>query len=87
MRKNVMQILDLLTGLLQVASAAAGLYAAITLARRQLARRVEGEPAEPPVGTLPATVPSSVQPSSVPQPTLGSPVEASATSPEADARP
>lgn len=82
-----MQILDLLTGLLRVASAAAGLYAAITLARRQLARRVAGEPAEPPVGTPPATVPSPVQPSPGPQPTPGSPVEASALSPEADARP
>ncbi len=82
-----MQILDLLTGLLQVASAAAGLYAAITLARRQLTRPVEGEPAEPPVGTPSATTPPFVQPSSGPQPMLGSPVEASATSPEADARP
>ncbi|MFB4294663.1 hypothetical protein ACBI99_44010 [Nonomuraea sp. ATR24] len=86
MRKNVMQILDLLTSILQVASAAAGLYAAITLARRQLARRVEGEPAEPPVVTLPATTPPSTQPSSVPQRTPGVPVEASPSPPEADAR-
>ncbi|GGT43444.1 hypothetical protein GCM10010176_103750 [Nonomuraea spiralis] len=60
-----MQILDLLTGLLQVASAAAGLYTAITPARRQLARRAEGEPGEPPVRTPPATAPrpSSPRPS------------------------
>lgn len=85
-RKNAMQILDLLTGLLQVATAAVGLYAAIALARRQLARRVEREPAEPPSLGSPATAPSPVQRPSVPPSMPGSPLEASAVSPEADVR-